>query len=90
MQQTKRALIEGTTYIKREKEDAKMRMGGGSWTINLMDVPGFITHFRYITEKYVYEITAVEAHFKGFERVMQGEPKLIVPIKYWTVKEKQA
>lgn len=79
---------EGTTLVKREKEKDKLRMSGGSWTINLENEISHIEGFQYITETHVYEITKTQAFFNGFEKTFNGERKLVVPIKYWNTTEK--
>ena len=76
--------VVGNTLIKREKESAKLRMAGGAWSINLDDMPENVSSFEYITEKGKYTITRDDAFISGFERFMQGETKLVVPIKNWT------
>ena len=71
---------------KKEKENAKLRLGGGSWTINLDKLDqmkvlpdGFVYH----TEKGEYSITYAEAFKRGFVKTMRGEQKLVVPLKCW-------
>jgi hypothetical protein len=77
----------GGTYTKREKESDKLRMGGGSWTINLDELPKNTQRVRYITEKATYEVEMGVALLQGFERVLGGERKLVLPISKWSVKE---
>ena len=75
------------TYYKHEKESGKLRMCGGSWTINLKEINDSISLVKFKTEKAVYEIQLSLAERKGFVRKFNGEPKLIVPIKYWNKKK---
>lgn len=74
----------GVCYVKREKEASRLRLGGGSWTINLARVEGFdVAWVNYLTEVAVYRIAWKDANFHGFERELGGEPKLVVPVKFW-------
>lgn len=76
--------INDKTFFKREKESSKLRMGGESWSINLgliADKP--IERFVYRTEEKEYQITFAEAIAHGFKRLLGGEMKLVVPIKFW-------
>jgi len=79
------AYITDQTLIKYEKETGKLRMNGGSWTINLDKFP-LDNHNKivYITEKYRYEIDTTQALKNGFIKNFRGENKLVVPIKYWS------
>lgn len=82
-----RGWITDKTYRKNEQEDGKLKIGGGSWTINLQEIYGKpINRIEYITPKAIYSIDYQEAVSVGFVRTFQGEAKLIVPIKYWQVK----
>lgn len=75
------------TFIKKEKESGKLRMGGGSWTINLSTLPQDFDLIKYITEAHQYEIKRQDAFSKGWiMRTKQNEEKLVVPIKFWSVK----
>ena len=81
----KHATIKGTTLVKREKESSKLRMAGGSWTINLDHLPELVQAFQYITDKCTYTIDRTKAFDVGWILVMQGERKLVVPVEHWTV-----
>lgn len=85
-----RGNIVGDKYIKREKESEMLRMGGGSWTINLGWVGTTIKEVVYITERATYKIKLDNAMANGFERQFQGERKLVVPLKHWTITEEEA
>jgi hypothetical protein len=76
--------IKGTTLIKKEKETAKLRMAGGSWSINLDTLPELVSELKYITEKGTYTITRSKAFSVGFPVVLRGEQKLVVPVVHWT------
>ena len=81
------AYITDQTLIKHEKETGKLRMNGGSWTVNLDKFPIVAyNNIVYITEKYKYEIETTWALKNGFIKNFRGENKLIVPIKYWSKK----
>jgi len=72
------------TYTKTEKENAKLRMGGGSWSINLDKIDiSKINTIVYETEMHKYTIDVNKAIDVGFIRYLGGEKKLIVPIEYW-------
>ncbi len=76
--------IEDRHYRKKEDESQKLLIGGGSWTINLDELQDKeIDEITLITKDYEYNISYVKAFSKGFIRVMQGETKLVVPIKHW-------
>ena len=76
--------IIGKTYVKREKESSRLRIGGGSWTIKLDEIEGKeIDLIRFVTEVAIYEITTSEAVLRGFERYLGGERKLVVAVKHW-------
>lgn len=77
-------IIGDDTYLKHEKEKAKLRMGGGSWSINLdkLDISKIKT-IIYETEAHKYTIDTNKAIDVGFIRYLGGEKKLIVPIEYW-------
>lgn len=81
----KHATVKGTVLVKKEKESSKLRMGGGSWTINLDNLPELIDRFEYITEKAKYTIDREKAFEVGWTLVLQGEKKLVVPISNWDV-----
>jgi hypothetical protein len=86
--------IENKIYIKKETEASKLRMNGGAWTINLMEIGqlvdkhGYPEKMRIITEKHIYEIDYVDAFRENsFVKILGGEMKLVIPIKSWKVKE---
>jgi hypothetical protein len=81
-----RGTVVGRVYVKYEKESGKLRMSGGSWSINLADINGKdFDSIKYVTEKSIYEISLEDAFRSGFERVFGGENKLIVPLIKWRV-----
>ena len=82
-----RGWITNRTYFKNEDENQKLKMGGGSWSINLKEVSSFdVDNVEYRTHKAFYRIPFALAQSKGFVRMMKGEPKLIVPVKFWEKK----
>ena len=78
-----RQFMQGKTFVKYEKEADKLRMGGGSWSINLDTLPADAEAIIYITETNKYYITLADAWTYGFSRTLGGEKKLIVPLKSW-------
>lgn len=76
-------VLVGKTYTKHEREKDKLRMGGGSWSINLSEIKPETEVINYITEDYTYTISFHKAVEKGFTRVLGGEEKLVVPITHW-------
>ena len=80
-----RVYIKNYVLTKYEKESSKLRMSGGSWTINVEKFPLAKYHtIRYITRQYVYDIDTEEALSNGFYKNLGGEKKLVVPIKHWS------
>lgn len=79
--------LHGTTWIKHELKKDILRMGGGSWTINFDELPIGAEKVEYWVGSDVYTIDLAHAHDHGFIKVMGGERKLIVPLKWWTLKE---
>lgn len=76
--------IKDRVLIKYEDEKEKLRMGGGSWTINITDFPiPSWDSVRYITRVDTYEIDGAVALSRGWRRVFGGEEKLVVPVKWW-------
>lgn len=70
-------------YTKKEDEKQILRMGGGSWTINLDDLPADVQVVEYITPVTTYCIRLEDAKKFGWIRLFAGERKLVVPLKYW-------
>tara|TARA_R100000005_G_C4993407_1_gene200467 strand:- start:271 stop:528 length:258 start_codon:yes stop_codon:yes gene_type:complete len=82
-------MLQDGIYIKKESEKDVLRIGGGSWTINLDEINNKdVERIVYFTEKNLYRITYKKAFEKGFFRILAGEKKLVVPIKHWTKEEK--
>ena len=83
--------VVGDAYIKNGDENQKLRMGGGSWSINLDEIDDLVKEIVYITKKAKYRIDRETAIAKGFIRNMSTngviESKLIVPIKHWGKKD---
>ena len=79
--------VEGNKLIKLEKETSRLRMGGGSWTINLDLLPDNVSVIEYRTHVARYTIDLAWAKEKGFERNFQDENKLVVPIKNWRIRK---
>jgi|TARA_R100000234_G_scaffold116925_1_gene94636 sorbitol-specific phosphotransferase system component IIBC len=76
--------IKDGVLTKYEKESSKLRMGGGSWTINLDEVSlESLTKIVYITNRYRYSISKKWAIEYGWTKLLGGENKLVVPIKFW-------
>tara|TARA_R100000789_G_C2984153_1_gene144317 strand:+ start:95 stop:358 length:264 start_codon:yes stop_codon:yes gene_type:complete len=75
--------IVGKTYLKREHERTKLKLAGGSWSLNMDELTDNVEDIVFTTSKGKYKITYKKAKEKGFYRVFQGETKLIVPQKEW-------
>lgn len=84
---SKHGQLLGETWVKHENTKDILRMGGGSWTINLDELPVGTAEIEYWAEDTVYSISLRDAHDKGFIRIMGGERKLIVPLKHWTKRD---
>ena len=77
--------VKENVYFKYENEDKKLRMGGGSWSINMGEVPATVDLVVYTTDLATYSIKMTEARKHGFIKSFQDEVKLIVPLEYWEV-----
>lgn len=85
------------TYYKLEKENDRLRHPQPSWTVNLDVLEklinedkftsslGEIERFKYITDENIYTILRDSAFKKGQKRILNGEIKLAIPIKDWTI-----
>ena len=79
-----KSFINDDILYKYEKESGKLRLSGGSWTINLdKQSLDSINYIVYITSKFRYKISCEDALNKGYIRNFRGENKLIVPFKHW-------
>lgn len=79
-------IINHNIYYKKEREKDQLRMGGGAWSINIKEVDFTkIDFIVYQTEKARYVLSTANALAHGFERVLGGEDKLVVPLKHWRV-----
>lgn len=79
--------VQGTTYVKFEDKKNKLLIGGSSWTINLDELPKGIKTVEYWCGDNVYTISLKDALGNGFERLLGGEHKLIVPVKNWEYRD---
>ena len=79
--------IKNDTYYKKEHERTKLRMAGGSWSINMSEITDNIKNIIYKTNKNTYSITLDKAKKLGFYRTFQDELKLVVPEKHWNINE---
>ena len=85
----RRHYISDGVLTKYERESGKLRLSGGSWSINVDDFAlDKLSKIVYITERYRYEIEKDDAVSVGYFRQFKGENKLVVPISKWTKKEK--
>ena len=75
--------IKENTYYKKEHERTKLRMAGGSWSINMSEINDEVENIIYKTNKHTYKITLKKAKEFGFYRTFQDELKLVVPEKHW-------
>ncbi len=84
-----RHYISNRSLVKYEKEQGKLRMSGGAWTINVDEIKlDNVDKFIYITEGYKYEISKVDAIDFGYFKQLGGENKLVVPLTKWTKRSK--
>lgn len=79
----KHGTLKDNVWVKKEQEINRLRLGGGSWSINLDELPESAFVIKYETAVDTYRITRAQAFDHGFIRVLAGERKLVVPIKYW-------
>ena len=83
-------VIRDGVYFKQEKEKDKLRMGGSSWSINMDELAEKDVHtYVYCTEKAHYIISTLDANEHGFMRILGGERKLVVPVKFWKEQTKE-
>lgn len=80
-----RGILKGDIYSKYEEENQKLRLGGGSWSINIEKLPAGTKVVEYITPVHRYVITLKDAFTHGFTKTLGGERKLVVPIKKWSI-----
>lgn len=80
-----RGVLVDDCYTKKEDEANKLRMGGGSWSINLDELPDEAQTIVYKTPLRTYAIGRDDAFTHGFARNLGGENKLVVPLKFWWV-----
>ena len=79
-----RVWVDDGVYYKIEHEKDRLKMGNGSWTIPVsIFTMDNVKAYCYQTEKGQYTVSKRMAVTKGFERVFQGENKLVVPLKNW-------
>lgn len=78
-----RGIFQDGIYTKHEDDKQKLFMGGGSWSINLKDLPTTVQLIEYMTPTTSYVITREEAFRHGFIKSLGGEDKLVVPLKFW-------
>ena len=81
--------ITDDTYFKREHERTKLRIAGGSWTLNMAELNNDVVNIIFTTNKGTYKIKYDKAKEKGFYRKFQDELKLVVPEKYWEFIKKE-
>ena len=80
-----KGVIHNGNYTKHEDEKDILRLGGGSWTINMDWITEGVHSVTYITPTNKYSIQMKDAIQHGFLRVFKGEKKLVVPLKHWDV-----
>lgn len=79
-----RGVLKNGVFTKTEKESGKLRMSGGSWSINLQDLDITRTDkIVYETESATYTISTTDALKYGWQMRLGGELKLVIPIKHW-------
>ena len=85
----RRMSVWNKTLVKRETGDG-LKMGGGSWSINLDEIGSLKGAADIETIQYNlpsgdrYVIDYAKAQEKGFMRILGGEKKLVVPKNHWT------
>ena len=85
----RRHYISDGVLTKYERESGKLRLSGGSWSINVDNFAlDKLSKIVYITERYRYEIQKDDALSGGFFRKFRGENKLVVPISKWEKRSK--
>ena len=82
-----RGWITDGVYYKNEDESNRLKMGGGSWTVNMEECPEDIDAIEYRTFKGTYRISGPDARSVGFFRMLMGERKLVIPVSKWAFQE---
>lgn len=73
---------------KFEREKTKLRLYGGSWSINIDKIDiSKVKGFVWETSTCMYLISLANAKKYGVYRTFKGERKLVIPIKHWKTKE---
>lgn len=78
-----RGVLHDNIYTKNESDQQQLQMGGGSWSVNLDDLPEEAILIEYVTPTTSWVIHRHDAFTHGFIRELNGESKLIVPLKWW-------
>lgn len=79
-------ITDSGVYVKFEDEKQKLRMSGGAWSIKIAEIEGRdLRQLVFITSKAHYKLDPQVMLDKGFERVLGGERKWVVPLKHWEV-----
>ncbi len=78
-----RGVYQDGIYTKHEDEQQQLRLGGGSWSINLEELPADAKLIEYITPSASYVVSREDALKHGFVKILGGEKKLCVPVKIW-------
>ena len=81
--------IIGDTYFKNEYEKTKLRIAGGSWTLNMAELNDDVVDIVFTTQRGIYRIKYDKAKENGFYRKFQDEIKLVVPEKHWSFIKKE-
>lgn len=79
-------VIKDDNYVKFEDEKEMLRIADGSWTIKIKELTKDVRYIIYITDKARYGISRAKAEQNGFVRRLGNEEKLVVPLKFWTMK----
>lgn len=78
-----RGVLKDGIYTKYEDDQQQLRLGGSSWSINIEELPIEAQLIEYITPRTSYVVSRKIAFKHGFIKVLGGEKKLIVPLKWW-------
>ena len=85
-----RSYVSDGVFTKYEKESGKLRLSGGSWTINVDKINlDEVDKIVYITMDHIYEIDKNHAVSSGYFRNFRGENKLVVPLTKWEKKKNE-